>query len=652
MASREFPRRQIHLDFHTGPDILDVGAQFNAREFAATFKAAHIDSVTVFAKCHHGHLYYKTPRPERHPGLPKSLDLLAEQVDALHSAGIRAPIYISILCDEYAANTHPEWIARDAQGAPVRRPGGIFNPGWQIMEMTSPYQEYLAEQTSEVLKLFKPVDGIFFDMCWDQPSTNRYFIDAMRRADLDPESPADRDRVALQVSRDYMKRFYRMVQSSSPGASVFFNARSLDKLAPEISTFSHVEIEALPTGGWGYLYFPRHVRHVRTLGRPYLGQTARFHKSWADFGGIKPYAALEYETSLMMAHGAACSVGDQLHPRGKLEQAAYDLVGKAYARVEDREPWLRGAVPVTQIGVLQTSAAGTRSEEGVTQMLTQLKHQFDIISPAHKFSEYEVLILPDAVELDPATTKRLSAFLRQGGAMLATGTAGLSDNAQKALPQLGIEPEGLSPFTATYVRFAKEISRDIPAIDHVMYDRGVRVRARPGTKQLASIVEPYFERTWAHFCSHRQTPPQKLTQYAAAVLKGRVGYIPLPVFDSYANHGSLACRWLVDAILSQILPDPLIRLDAPAMTEATITRQGGRTIVHILHYSPQRRTPSLDIVEDIVPLFDIKLSLKTPRKPTRVYLAPDKSPLEFQYANGRTETVIPRIEGHAMVIFE
>ncbi len=413
-----------------------------------------------------------------------------------------------------------------------------------------------------------------------------------------------------------------------------------------------MEIEALPTGGWGYLYFPRHVRHVRTLGRPYLGQTAHFHKSWADFGGIKPYAALEYETSLMMAHGAACSIGDQLHPRGKLEQAAYDLVGKAYGRVEDREPWLRDAVPVTQIGVLQSSGAGTRTEEGVTQMLTQLKHQFDIIAPAHKFSDYQLLILPDAVELDAATTKRLSAFLRQGGAMLATGTAGLSDNAQKALPQLGIEPEGLSPFTATYVRFAKEISGDIPAIDHVMYDRGVRVRARAGTKQLASIVEPYFERTWAHFCSHRQTPPQKLTQYAAAVLKGRVGYIPLPVFDSYANNGNLACRWLVDAILSRILPEPLIRLDAPAMTEAAVTRQGGRTVVHVLHYSPQRRTPSLDIVEDIVPLFNIKLSLKTPRKPARVYLAPDESPLEFQCANGRTETVIRRIDGHAMVIFE
>ncbi|HTW93294.1 MAG TPA: alpha-L-fucosidase, partial [Tepidisphaeraceae bacterium] len=176
--------RQIHLDFHTGPAIPDVGADFDAKQFAATMKAAHVNSVTVFAKCHHGHLYYKTSRPERHPGLPKRLNLLGEQIEALHRAGIAAPIYISVQCDEFAAYAHPEWIARDAAGAPVRRPPGIFTAGWQILDMSSPYQEFLAEQTSEILRLFRPVDGIFFDMCWDQPSTNRYFMEAMRGAHL------------------------------------------------------------------------------------------------------------------------------------------------------------------------------------------------------------------------------------------------------------------------------------------------------------------------------------------------------------------------------------------------------------------------------------------------------------------------------------
>ncbi len=324
------PFRQIHLDFHTSPHIPDVGAEFDSAVFGDTMARAHINSVTVFAKCHHGHLYYQTNRPERHPGLQADLDLLERQVEALHKRGIRAPIYISVLCDEYAANTHPEWVARQPDSAQVKWGDGVFAPGWQILDMASPYQEYLTEQTAEVLARFHPVDGIFFDMCWDQPSTTKWFIAGMREAGLNPELEADRNRHAHQLARAYMRRFYKMVKDSSPEATVYFNARPMFNLPEDIEFLEQVEIEALPTGGWGYVYFPRNVRFARTFGKPTLGMTARFHLSWADFGGLKFPAALKYETSQMVSQGAACSIGDQLHPRGTLDAGAYELIGGAY----------------------------------------------------------------------------------------------------------------------------------------------------------------------------------------------------------------------------------------------------------------------------------------------------------------------------------
>src|SRR5687767_7850334 len=330
--------------------------------------------------------------------------------------------------------------------------------------MSSPYQEYLAQQTQEVLRKFKPVDGIFFDMCWDQPSLSQWAKQEMEQWGLDPEKEQDRYSHAHRVALGYMKRFFDMVKRSSKEATVFFNGRGHGNLAEEMAFQTQHEIESLPTGGWGYMYFPKNVRLARTLPPPYMGMTARFHKSWADFGGLKPQAALDYETQQMIANGARCSVGDQMHPRGTLDLGAYQLIGRSYEHVVACEPWLEGATPLTQIAVLQPperkvgqgSKPPVGASEGVVRMLTQLKHQFDLVDVGGSFDGYELLILPDAVDLDDALLRKVRAFLKSGGKLLASGTSGLSqDGTRSLLPELGLKPQGFSPFTATYMRFGK-----------------------------------------------------------------------------------------------------------------------------------------------------------------------------------------------------
>ena len=390
-----------------------------------------------------------------------------------------------------------------------------------------------------------------------------------------------------------------------------------------------------------------------------MGMTARFHKSWADFGGLKPYPALEYETSLMIAHGARCSVGDQLHPRGVPDHAAYELIGKAYARVEEREPWLRDATAVTQIGLVQlpkeipSFGSSKETDDGAVRMLTQMKHQFDVVSEATELERYELLILPDALQPSPALVKRLGEYLRKGGKVLATGTSGLSvDGAELLLPELGIRPLGMSPYSVTYLRFGNEVKADVPSTDHVMYERGVRATGSPGTRVLARVVEPYFERAWNHFCSHRQTPGDRVSRFAAATLNGRSAHIAFPIFRAYALHGNYPYRLLVRNILGMLLPEPLVRIDAPTGVEVSVMKQGKRTITHLLYYSAERRAKDLDLIEDIVPLHDLPLSVKLVRQPARAYLAPDMTPVPLVYRDGYAHVTVPELRGHAMVVLE
>ena len=59
--------RQIHLDFHTSPLIEGVGEDFDSEEFVKTLKEAYVNSITIFAKCHHGMSYYPTKVGKVHP---------------------------------------------------------------------------------------------------------------------------------------------------------------------------------------------------------------------------------------------------------------------------------------------------------------------------------------------------------------------------------------------------------------------------------------------------------------------------------------------------------------------------------------------------------------------------------------------------------
>ena len=112
--------RQVHLDFHTSADCEDVGAHFDPEVFAKTVKAGHVDSMTIFAKCHHGFSYYPTKVGTTHPNL--GFDLMGQQLEALHSVGVRAPIYVSIMWDDLAGEIEPGWIIARKNGSLVIRP--------------------------------------------------------------------------------------------------------------------------------------------------------------------------------------------------------------------------------------------------------------------------------------------------------------------------------------------------------------------------------------------------------------------------------------------------------------------------------------------------------------------------------------------------
>jgi hypothetical protein len=524
------------------------------------------------------------------------------------------------------------------------------------------------------------VDGIFFDIVMQtRPgclcNACRVTLHARGKDGSDDAALTEQ---SLTIARDFMHRMTTLVHGIRPQASVFYNSRlrvSADPhsgVRPELPYYTHAEIESLPTGGWGYNHFPVYARYFQTLGKDVVGMTARFHKSWADFGGIKHQAALEYECFSMLASGAKCSIGDQLHPRGALERPAYDLIGEVYRSVEAKEPWCRDAYAVAEIGVmlaqgqtgLETSDARD-TDEGAMRVLLESKRTFHFIDLEADLGEYKLVILPDSIRVGPALAVKLREYVAQGGALLLSGESGLDPAGNVfAVKDAGLASKGPSPWKTPFVRVARDgpLANDIEAMDHVVYERGWSVEPERGTEVLAHVVAPYFNRGHAHFSSHAQTPPSlspgaPLAQNAppAVTLRGRVGYVTFPLFRAYRRSASRVYRTLLGNLIDLLAPGRLIDGTLPSSAQVTLLQQptaSGRLVAHVLSYAAERRTSQIDIIEDVIPLHDVQLELRTGFRPARVYEAPTSAPLVHEWRDGVVTVRIPKVAGHAMVVVE
>lgn len=666
--------RQIHLDFHTSPDIPGIGADFDPEQFAETLAKAHVNSITIFARCHHGMIYFDSKRhPERiHPQLTRR-NLLAEQIEACHKRGIRTPIYITVQWDQYSADHHRDWLCVDVEGREFgTKP---LSPGfYRYMDVFHPdYRQFLFDHVEEVLTTL-PTDGLFFDIVQAQPSLAKHWLIAMAEAGVNPEVPRQRQLFAQGVLRDWQNEMTAFVRKFNTDCTIFYNSGHVGPRHREYGdAFTHYELESLPSGGWGYLHFPQAMRYARGLGKDCLGMTGKFHTSWGDFGSYKNEAALQFECFHMLALGAKCSIGDQLPPRGQLDAQTYELVGSVYAEVEKKEPYCVGVVPVAEVGVLtpeefvdRRPVFDNRSERdvpsimGAIRMLQELRLQYDIVDSERDFSAYKLLVLPDDIPVDDALGAKLADYVAAGGSVIASHRSGMDtegNHLDSNFAELfGIDHHGEATFSPDFLVPGAELLAVGGASGrnaaHVMYMKGTAVSLRTETSTLATVEAPYFNRTWRHFCSHAHTPSAKRdTGYPGITQKGRCIYFMHPIFAQYFDCAPLWCKTLVNAAISRLLPRRLVTVEAPSSLIAALNHQPtqNRYILHLLHYIPERRGQRFDVIEEVLPLYNLRVRVTLPEGVTAAEIVPEGTALPLEKDGDSVSFTLPELVGHAIV---
>ncbi len=659
------PTRQVHLDFHTSEHIPDIGKKFDKKQFQEALKTGKVNHINIFSKGHHGWSYYPTEVGKMHPNL--DFDLLGAQLEACHEIGVTAPFYFTIGWSELDVREHPEWTIRDedgsinAPGYDREAPGDTERPTylWERLDPSigTPYHDHIMKQVTEICKKYPDLDGFWFDIY--HVAKRNYNDNAKKR--MAKEGVDITDTLAVERShslalKGHMKALRDLVAKHRPEATVYFNAvtRIEDASFFKERLFdmdTHQDLEDLPTTWGGYNKLPLDAKYHLQQGVPATGMSGKFHMAWGEFGGFKNPDAIKYEAAAMISYGASCNFGDQLHPSGEMDMETYKNIGHAYSYVEKIEDYGPGGMPLSKLGMWLT--LDEAADHGVVNMLLETHNDF-IVADEKNLNDLELLIIPSRAVLSQKQADTINAWVANGGKLIVFANGALNREENAFLLNVGAEYLKPSDFQFDYTVVKKELTDGIVSTPFLNYDAGLLSKLTTG-ESLASIREPYFNRTYAKFNGHRETPYKtEDSAYPAIVKNGNVIFFAHQLDQLYYDKGVRLHRDIVNNAIDLLYQKPILNVEQlPSAGRVSLLQQSSdkRYVTHLL-YGPPLLRGDVSVLEDFLPVPGVSLTLDVPEKITEVIQIPEGSSLPFTQEGSAVKVTVPTFTMHTAIVFK
>ena len=442
--------RQIHFDFHTPDSIPDFLKNFSADEFADMLKAANVQGIKFFAKCHYGNSYYFTNAGKRHPQL--NFDLLRQIIDVCRKNGILCYSYYSVLYDLDAARKHPEWQQVTEAGEPASASMPICP--------NSPYvDELFVPQIEELCKDYK-TDGFFFDIVYPITDKMTCFCPVCHRRfkeetgmelskELVLREPQLLNAFQARSTRRMMGKITAVRDLHAPEMLIISNhGRVLEQFnydheQPEIYSSDVGCAETQPCGIGNYALHEHYGRYFAAKDIPFELIPVRFMWGWGE-NTYKPLVQMNYENALIVSHGGVINLGDHFAAEGKLPLKVYERIGRSFAFIKEREQFLLDTAPVRYAAVLNRAdnVYFNRAPLGAEKMLADAQIQTDVIDNTMLdcLERYKILIIPDRTvnkgslsrhdaflygipPMPESSVGKIAQWVEDGGRLIVTGNA-------------------------------------------------------------------------------------------------------------------------------------------------------------------------------------------------------------------------------------
>lgn len=662
--------RQVHIDFHMPEFPRNAVANFDAKQFVAELKHAHVNVIGAFTKCHFGNAFYNTAVGHKHRGLKG--DFFGEVLEEAHQNDIKVIAYYSLATDEHAVKNNPDWYQVDENGQ-VRAGNGTV---WNLPCINSPYREELVlPQIREITENYD-IDGYLIDIPYN--SGHKCFCMYCRRKfkqEYDMELTPDLLHSHPALVREFqvnsaircMQEIQYTVKCRKPHVQITCNGAWMMGEPEALNKTSDYGLwESQPAYGT-FLCHSFKARHTRTLDVPVQIMTVRFTEDWGLMS-CKTAEQLKYEFATIIANGGVLNVGDQVMIDGTLQSGAYDVIGEAFAFVEEREKYCTRAKSVKHMALITNHTTewlwekGEPAGLGAAKVLIEGHHQFDIYynDDFGSLEGYKIVVLPESVQLSGQSLEKVRRFVEAGGLLVTEGKAAFDPEARNfALSDvLGLNFLEYAPYSFAYMSVNKDLWAGNALIPQLL--EGEFIKATPaGAETLSYIQWPCGESVAPRSFRHRLPPPGDVSRFPAVSVnnygKGKAIYIAAPIFKSYWDNNHFWLKNIVNNTIALYDDRKPFTVKASPAIEANMMEKDGKTYLHLVNFQSShtgsRKIAYYDPIEKILPVHDIQVRVRK-ENVSKVTLQPAGIPLEFEEKDGLVAFTVPRIHIHEIVEME
>jgi hypothetical protein len=681
--------RRLLVDTHVPDWDERLLASFDPADYVSTIAGAGFQSLMQYANSHAGLCLWRTSVGQMHRNM-KGRDYFGEVMEQCRRHGLHRVAYYSLVFDDWAYRTHPEWRTLSPAGPEAER-----HERTGTVCINSPYTNHALACIRELVANYD-FEGIFFDMtfwptiCYCSHCVARYLKEqgAEPPVIVDWKDPQWR---TFQKSRErWMREFTLSVTEAVkqirpiPAYHQFGTIFSPWNVAVSLEQNEASDFAAGDFYGGAaqfslvckaYLGVTRH--------RPFEFMTSRT-LNLNDFETTKPFEQLALESLIPTIHSSACLLIDAIKPTGELNHRAYEYLSQINAMHDAYEPFLGGemladvAIYYDKASMYDPGANGMDATEAVKDMWGMKPHieaavgaarflreahiPFGVVTSAtlSQLSRYRAVVLPDVIEMTEEEARVLRDFVFNGGVLYASGASSMSapgDAEQKLLlgDVLGVRHVGKLGGKTTYLSTQdKELFNAIWPQENIGFSGPmVQVEAEPSAEVLATVTLPFVDPEAGNAINTRfaqiwSNPPATQPGRDPGIVlnrfgKGKTIWVAAPL----ESRGDAVDARIFLLLLKRVLPPPYkFEADTDRAVEITVFQQedSHRLLVGLLNL--QSQVPTIPVPATV------RILVPEGYKARKVSLLPEQAEMDFSASGSYISFRVPAFKLIRMVLIE